>query len=619
MRVRAHGGRRAIRYHADRIHPPTVPIVRALFRHGRFAVALLFALVLAACATMPDEQPDTSAEAASAEQLYRHGDLGQAAAAFHALAESSSGDNAAHYRLRAAEALRESGDLEGAARELGDVKRRRLHGADQIRLDLLDAEIALKHGDAAQAQALLTMQTADLPPHLRARALELRARADVAAGDRYAAARTRAELDRYLEDGDREQNRKEIIETLAALDAQDLKARAETLAPSDPLRPWIEQALRAKGQALARTLPRPNRQVGTIQPGHAGAYESEGYAPPQHVALLLPLSAQFTAVSQSIRDGFFAAYFASDDAHRPDVRVYDSGKTAADAVAAYKQAVADGADHVVGPLQRDSVGELFHQDLPARVLALNHPDTGEVPPAGSAEFGLLPDAEGAQVAEHMHERGITRAVVITADTDWAERAGLAFRAQFEASGGSIVGEAKLRDNEVNFKTEILQATGALGDAPDAGIFISMRPQQARLLLPQLKIASIAAPVFATSHIYSGDANPGLDRDLDGVEFCDAPWLLGAVPGRPDRDLISRQIASANGVGARLFAFGMDAYALLPYMDWLLSHPDAYLDGATGDLTADSFGRVHRIVGWARFNGGLARPAEGALSAVPQTQ
>jgi outer membrane PBP1 activator LpoA protein len=593
--------------------------VHAAFGHGRFVAAALLALALAACVMMPEEEPATSEDAARAEQMYKHGDMDQAAAAFGALADQSGGDTAAHYRLRAAESLRESGDLEGAARALGDVKRRRLHGVEQARLDLLDAEIALKHGDAAQAQALLAMPVDSLPPNLRARALELRSRAEVAVGDRYAAARTRAELDRYLDGRDREQNRKEIIETLAALDTDALKTRAEALAPNDPLRPWIEQALRSKGQALARTLPRPNRPVGTMQPGHAGAYESEGFAPPQHVALLLPLGAQLGAVSQSIRDGFLAAYFGSDDAHRPDVRIYDAGKTPVDAIAAYKQAVADGADHVVGPLQRESVGELFHQELPARVLALNHPDTGEVPPTGSAEFGLLPDAEGAQVAEHMRERGIVRAVVITADADWAERAALAFRAQFEANGGSVVGEARLRENEVNFKSAILQATGALGDATDAGIFISMKPQQARLLLPQLKIASIAAPVFGTSHIYSGDANPGLDRDLDGVEFCDAPWLIGPVPGRPERDQVSRQLASANGVGARLFAFGMDAYSLLAYMDWLLAHPDAYLDGATGDLAADSFGRIHRIVGWGRFSSGIARPADGALSPTSPLQ
>jgi len=585
----------------------------------RGAALVVFVLALGACATLPESEPESSAEAAHAEQAYQHGDLDQAASAFLALAASSSGDAAAHYRLRAAEALHDAGDIEGAAHALGDVKRRRLHGDEPLRLDLLDAEIALKHGDAAQAEALLTVSDEDVPANLRTRLLELRARAFVAAGDRYASARTRAQLDRYLAGADRDQNRKEIIETLAALDTDALKGRADSLSPEDPLRPWIEQALRAKGQALARTLPRPNRPVGTMQPSHGGSLEAEGYASPQHVALLLPLGAQLGGVSQSIRDGFLAAYFASDTAHRPDVHIYDAGKTPAEAVAAYNKAVADGADHVVGPLQREAVGELFRQTLPARVLALNHPDTGEVPPAGSAEFGLLPDAEGAQVAEHMRERGIARAVVISADTDWAERASLAFRAQFEANGGSVIGETRLRDADVNFKTQILQATGALGDAGDTGIFISMRPQQARLLLPQLKIAGISAPVFATSHVYAGDANPGFDRDLDGVEFCDAPWLFGSVPGRPDRAAISRQVASANGVGARLFAFGMDAYALLPYLDWLLAHPDAYLDGATGQLAADSFGRIHRMTGWARFNGGVAQPVEGALSTVPQTQ
>ena len=582
------------------------------------AVALL-ALTLNACVTMSESEPDTAVEATQAEQLYKQGELDRAASAFLALADSSGGDAAAHYRLRAAEAYAANGELDAAARALDDVKRRRLHGDEQIRLDLLDAEIALKHGDAAQAQALLAVPDESIPPNLRVRVLELRARAYVAAGDRYAAARTRAGLDRYLANADREQNRKEIIATLAALDTDSLKAHADALNPDDPLRPWIEQALRAKGVALARTMPRPSRQVGTMQPGDGGALEAEGYEAPKHIALLLPLGAQLSGVSQSIRDGFLAAYFASDEAKRADVRVYDSGKTPADAIAAYNQAVADGADHVVGPLQREAVGELFHQSLTARVLALNHPDTGEVPPTGSAEFGLLPDAEGAQVAEHMHERGITRAAVIAAETDWAERATLAFRAQFEASGGTIVGEARLRDNDVNFKTPIVQATASLGDGPDIGIFIAMRPQQARLLLPQLKIASVAAPVFATSHVYAGDANPGLDRDLDGVEFCDAPWLFGPVPGRPDRAMIARQIPSANGVGGRLFAFGMDSYALLPYLDWLIAHPDAYLDGATGQLTADNFGRVHRLIGWARFSNGIARPAEGALTALPQTQ
>lgn len=593
-------------------------------RRARLVASALLCGALAACATMSDLSQHgggaaATAQADHAERLYADGQLDQAANEFLALAAGSRGDAAAHYRLRAAEVLRDRGDLDGAARALGDIKRRRLHGDEPQRLDLLDAEIAIRHGDIGQADELLAGLGDDPSEAVRIRALELRARADLARGDRFASAHSRAVLDRDLQGGDREQNRRQLVDALAGLDVDALRTGVERLRADDLLRPWIEQALRGKGQPLARALPKPSRPVGTMQPGGNGSLQSEGYSSLHHVALLLPLSAQFATVSQSVRDGFLSAYFADARERRPELRIYDSGRTPADAVAAYERAVADGAGHVVGPLQRESVGELFHQPLRARVLALNHPDTGEVPPPGSAEFGLLPDAEGAQVAERMIARGITRAAILAANADWAERAARAFRAQFEAAGGVIAGETRIPDKDVNYATQILQATGSLGGGADAGLFVSTRPQQARLLLPQLKVASVNLPVFATSHVYAGDANAALDRDLDGVEFCDAPWLFGSIPGRPDRNRVATRIDTANGLGGRLFAFGMDAYALLPYMDWLLTHPDSYLNGATGELTADSFGRIHRLVGWARFQNGIALPIDGALDSAPLQQ
>ena len=582
---------------------------------ARLATIAFACALLGACATLSQPSPVAVERAGRAEQLYRNGELEQAAAEFLALARSHSGDAEAYYRLRAAETLRDHGDIEAAADALGDIKRRRLHDDEPQRLDLLDAQIALSRGDTERAKALLAFDDSTLSSSLRMRALELRARAELASGDAFSSARMRAALDRSLEAGDREDNRKQLIATLSTLDTQLLRERFDTLPDGDALRPWIEQVLRGKGQPLARALPRPSRPVGTMQPGIDGAMQAEGYAPPKRVALLLPTSA-LSSVSTPIRDGFLAAYFADDPQYRPDVRIYDAGKTPADAISAYDAAVADGADRVVGPLQREAVGELFHRSLPARVLALNHPDTGEVPPPGSAEFGLLPDAEGAQVAERMHEFGITRAAMIVADADWAARAGRAFRAQFEAAGNHIVGEARLQDQEIDFTAAIERATATLGSEPGGGIFISMRPQQARLLLPQLRVVNSGVRVFATSHIYAGDNNASLDRDLDGVEFCDAAWLFRPIAGRPQRDRLSREIGSANGFGGRLFAFGMDAYALLPYLDWLLSHPDAYLDGATGELTADSFGRIHRLVSWARFENGIALPVDGVLRPLP---
>jgi outer membrane PBP1 activator LpoA protein len=140
----------------------------------------------------------------------------------------------------------------------------------------------------------------------------------------------------------------------------------------------------------------------------------------------------------------------------------------------------------------------------------------------------------------------------------------------------------------------------------------MKPQQARLLLPQLRLAKNTLPVFATSHVYAGGDDATADRDLEGVEFCDAPWLFDAQPGLPRRTDLNNALPATKGVTARLFAFGMDAWGLVPYIDWMRGHPGSYLPGATGQLVADEFGRVRRVLIWARFADGVARPVAGSL-------
>jgi uncharacterized protein len=578
---------------------------------SRILLCLLLA-TLGGCATMDTGAPSRTPQAASAEELYQRGDFRAAADAFLELAKADSGSRG-HYRLRAAEALREEGELLAAAEVLDTVRRKRLAGEDAYRYDLLSAEFALNRQQPEEALTLLTLPDSALPPALALRRLELTARAQQASGDRFGAARTRAVLDRSLEGADRDSNQREIIDTLASLDAATLKQRGIELPPTDLLRPWLERALRKQGQSLPLALQRPSRPVGTLQQDGNERWAREGYRASRRVALLLPSSGALKNAAAAIRDGFFAAWFndTNPGPDRGEVQIYDSGQSPEDALQAYQKAVQDGADRVIGPLTREAVGRLFEQGrLPVPVLALNQADNGATPPPGSVAFGLLPDTEGAQAAERMASMGVKEAAVIAATDDWAERAALAFRAQFESLGGAVVGEARIKEGEVNYAPLIRQSVGPFATASNAAIFISMRPQQARLLMPQLKLAGVTLPVLASSHVYSGSLNAGLDRDLDGLEFCDAPWLFDASAGLPPRDAIVRAIESARGNGARLFALGLDAYSLMPYMDWLGTHPDSYLPGATGQLASDSFGRVHRLLTWARFENGVARPVSG---------
>jgi len=588
-------------------------IMRARGARPLLVGALL--LMLAACATLAPG-PEVTRQAQRAEQAYRDGDFDHSAAAYLDLARSQRGAAASYYRLRAAEALRQRGDLAAAAAAMEGINRRHLDAMEGARLSLLEAEVALHANHPSQSRAALARMPAGLPPDLVVRRLELGARTALAMGDPLAAARQRAALDGHLRDPDRSRNRDELLAILADIETPTLSAQARELAADDPALPWIEQVLRRRGQPLARDIPGAEWPVGTLREGAGGLLQAEGYQPPGRIALLLPLGGNLAPVAQSIRDGFLAAWFSEPPEQRPELHIHDSGTSPENALAAYRAAVAEGAERVVGPLQREAVEALFHEALTVPVLALNHPESGEAPPPGSAEFGLLPEAEGAQVAHHMLARGITHAAILIADADWAQRAADAFRAQFEAGGGRVAGQVELPAGEVDFRRAITEATAPLGGGGDTGIFISMRPQQARILVPQLRIARIGVPLFATSHINAGDDNPALDRDLDGVEFCDAPWLFGPLPGRPERAQARNQLDTVRGAGARLFAFGMDAYALLPYLDWLLTHPDAYREGATGDLSADAFGRIRRDLGWARFENGIARPVDGALSTQP---
>lgn len=600
------------------------------------------ALLIAGCAQVGAPRREAP-DAVAAEQAYSQGNFDEAARDFLALADAHPRDGA-FYRLRAAEAYLQNGEIDAVARTLPDVRRHGLQGDEPIRYDLLAAEVALSRRDPDGALKDLRFADADLATPLRLRALELRARAQAAQGDALDSARTRADLDRLLGGNDRAQNEAQIVATLNTMRPDALRSEASALQPGDPLRPWLDQALHASGGALPVVVLHPNQPVGTLIQQGTQPPQREGYSPAHRIALLLPASGPLMAVAQPVRDGFFAAHFADDNAQSAPIVVYDTGSTPADAVAAYRKAVSDGADRVVGPLARDAVSAVFAQgNLPVPVLALNQPDGAQTPPPGSAAFGLNPDAEAAQAAETMLQQGITHSIVITATEDWAERAALAFRAQFESRNGQILGEARVENGEVNYSAMIQQTLAsvptssaapslpgaapvapAVGAAPpaaiDTGIFISMRPQQARLLLPQLKLAGYAnVPVFATSHIYAGNYNPGLDRDLDGVRFCDAPWLFDATLGLPRHEEIVRVLDSARGAGGRLFAMGMDAYRLLPYMDWLAQHPDSYLPGATGQLAEDRLGRIQRLLTWAQFDNGAARLVAGGLqtSAAPQ--
>lgn len=589
---------------------------------ARLLLLALFSAVLAGCGGMGTVRQAPPASATAAEQAFADGEFVTAAQGFlDAAAEQRARRD--FFRLRAAEAWREEGDLARARSTLEGVTPKRLQGDERLRLNLLQAELALDAGHAADALARLALSPESVPNAYRARFHEIRARAAERSGDAFTAAADRALLDRLLPSSERAANLRDVDRLLATLDDDTLYARSAGLPAGHPLYAYAGRLLTARGLALPRPYERGTALVGDTDVRPPAA--ADGYRPYHRVALILPLNGAISAAANAVRDGFFTAYFA-ETRNKPEVRVYAVGDNAAETVATYQRAVSEGAQAIVGPLARDSVAALFEQgQVQVPLLALNR--GGDLPPPpGSVSFALAPEDEGIAAAERLESRGWRRALVVAGADEHAQRSAAAFRERLQRNGGQVVADVRLPDDSPNYTPLIRQALGLAGSAsvdaagnpaieqnrqqvPVDAIFLAIRADQARLFAPQLRVAGVYdVPIVATSQIAAGGANPRLDRELDNIEFADAPWLFTDPPGLPRRETLAQSLDSVRGAGARLVAFGIDAFRLLGYLDHLMADPNARLAGATGDLRVDGFGNVLRTPAWARFSGGHARPA-----------
>jgi outer membrane PBP1 activator LpoA protein len=296
---------------------------------------------------------------------------------------------------------------------------------------------------------------------------------------------------------------------------------------------------------------------------------------PVSLALLLPLSGTFSSTAESVRDGFFNAYF-SDGGH-PAVHVYDVGSTPGSLRAAYQAALDQGATFIVGPLRKDDVATLASFQPPVPVLALNYLDDGAATPSNFFQFGLAPEDEARAAARQAAAQGLHRAVALVPSAEWGGRALSAFDQSLRAAGGTVVAVQRYQQGRYDQSKMIADLMGinasqdrhnaltaALGEKSEFEpqrrndidmIFLGARGQDARGLMPQLKFNRAGdLPVYATALVYDGRPS----AETAGLRFCDAPWIIG------DSDALHQARAAVAGlpvVNPRLFALGRDAYGL----------------------------------------------------------
>jgi outer membrane PBP1 activator LpoA protein len=602
------------------------------------AAALALALLLPGCSLVRPEEPQPASAQERAQRLAVSGNHAQAAQAYSDLAASQPAADRDNYELLSAEQWVLANNVEQAKQAFAAVSPQARNTMPASRA-LVAAEIALAERDGTTAIHELDTIAVPSSPQLAQSYWWLRGKAAFLTGHPVEGTRAFVERERYIADAQAlRASRDELLLLIrdAAQRGAPMKPPPNTdavvagwlaLGPiandmaRDPTRGAAELA------GWKRAFPQhPGADIvlaGPVAPiGPGGPSGPSGPIPPpvptqnalapgvpafhQQIALLLPLSGRSESVGTAVRDGFIAAYLQQDPASRPLLKIYD---TAADSVAnAYHHAVEDGAAFVVGPLTKEDVAAV----VPVRAattpeLALNF--LGDTVNAGTDfyQFALLPEDEARGVARRLVADGKLRGVALIAQGELGTRVQKAFVEEFTQHGGTIVDGGRFDAARADFSDvikQVLQVHGVKGEpSTHRGdvdfIFLEAPPSAARLILPQLKFNYAGdIPVYATSDSF--EPNPTANSDLDGLLFSDMPWLVST-------DSVRAAWPTRTARLDRLYAFGFDAFRLVPVIESNELSPTQNFAGMTGVLSIDDRHRVRRELEWVQVRGGIPQP------------
>jgi outer membrane PBP1 activator LpoA protein len=637
------------------------------FENSVFLVLSLVILVTG-CEMVPRTlEPEERAEVERrAVALRSEGKFREAAVEFLRLAKVSDPPVRDQFVLEAAGAYLEEGDL-GAAKDLiAEELPAKLTPEIEHRLTLMRAEIALVEQRPFDALSLLPpeLRTAQ-PADIGLRAAELRARALHRSEQYLAAVSERIQLEAALTDpGAVTDNRRRLWGSVSRMFPAELRAAMPSV--PDVMSGWLELGVIAtellmQPAALVLEISRWR----ALYPGHPANPEivpslielaRSGAAPPSKVVLLLPLDGPFAAAAAAVRDGFLAAWYDdADNPRRPEVAVQTM--RGEDVWLPYQAAVGSGAEFIVGPLERSAVDTIASADaLPVPTLALNYATadaqapreaddafatvTGGVvthsapPPARDRpemlyQFALSPEDEARMVAKRAWFDGHSKAAVIAPEGDWGNRVADAFVSEWERIGGVVLDVRRFSGDAADISAPIsallkIDASEArrrslsriIGEKVEFEarrrqdldfLFMAAFPVQARQIRPLLKFYHAeAVPVYATSHVYVGMPDVARDTDQDGVMFPDMPWTVAPDDASPIREQVVSAWPNSLPAYLRLFAFGADAYGLVPRLKTLRERRYIEYAGATGALSVDSQNRIERRLLWAKFKSGVPR-------------
>lgn len=560
-------------------------------------------------------------------------------------AQRREGNEAAALILTATEELLTAEDFEQADQVLDRIDDpRALSATLQLRYVLAQADIAMEEQRPIAAVNLLTSPLVR-NVELQTDALQYRYYVTLA-NSHLQAGQYREALAAYLSAGSVSRDMRsvtlhdDIWNGISQLTDTQLDAFASE-ADSYESRGWVELArivrreqfnIKAEIDAIAQWRRTWNRHPAReIMPSALAELSTIWEQRPQRLALLLPLQ---TPAGNAIQEGFLSAYYQALAVSRevPHISVYDTSDTR-EITGIYNEAVAGGADLIIGPLDKNLVNQLQQMSrLPVPTLALNYADRPDAGPDNLYQFGLAPEDEMAQAARLAWRAGHRNAAIVTPQTDDYLRLRSIFADIWQAQGGRVVSQESFTgdsdygnmikrlmaidnsESRANRLLSILPRSEMEFTPRRRGdidfIFLIANPRQGRQVKPTLAFYFAEdVPVYALSAIYDGTDNSSANRDLDGIVFTDTPWVLNNDD--PFKADVTANLRQVQGPLQRLRAMGVDSFRLYPLLEQLQSRQLTEIQGTTGNLTMSPNRRVRRDLDVATFVNGIATRYEQA--------
>jgi uncharacterized protein len=504
-----------------------------------------------------------------------------------------------------------------------------LTDAQQARFNLQYAQILLSTGEAEQAiKRLAATQTQLLSLTDQSKFYQSQAFAYSLTGNLWESAKARINLDAFMANpAERKKNQAVILEALGLV--PETVAIAKQQDQPSGLAEWVSagKILAIRNQnpkqfnlALANWRAQNGQHPANIYLSSVANMPEDEELTPKSIAVLLPQSGPFADAAKAVKAGFLAAH----SRHNPSggkavLHFYDTEN--ANTLDLYQQAIKEGAKLIVGPLKKENIQSLAGvSSLTVPVLALNH-----VPGLSKNnlyQFALSPLDDVAEITQKAALDGRKKAALLVPENELGNRITPYFLEDWQRLSGAMAGKKVYSPETPEFSAPLKSllslasndsAVGHNNVAAEAGktpgqpvldaLFISAYSKEGWGIKSQLQALNAGnIAIYAMPNIYSGIPDPGTDNNLNGITFCDIPWLFTTAYGGELNMLAMREVWSQFPSSyLRLVAMGIDAYHLAGRLSELATTP---YPGATGKLSLTGDNRIKRNLMCAKFANGF---------------